>query len=187
MKGDNEALTTTKALTATHDNKSDDKSDTTIDARSDASNEDLVASAQALIAISESPSAPSSESPVTAAKTLLLLHSRDVRAAGALRTGEARTVTGKSTKAGSKAPEETARLVHLAHNAYIDTLMIPRCPVQRSAIALQQTWDAKNMRYVLGSRMYRRPAWQRTMWEWVERQMESEGMGMGEWEVVCEE
>lgn len=252
----------------------DEKSDTTIDARTDASKEDLEATAEALIAIKERHPAPS-ESLVTGAETLLLLAARDVRAApeevaavagSSMATSRGRTRTGKTlasdeppaarevhaapgalarlyltgtegledvsksdgtanaldawkprparvsalmadasnppkapTHAASKAyspsplststtpsaptptptPTETARLAH------IDTLMIPRCPVQRQLIEIQHAWALGEMIFLFGNRWHRRLEAQRAMAAWVQRRRESEGLEVREWEVAC--
>ncbi|KFZ12934.1 hypothetical protein V501_03974 [Pseudogymnoascus sp. VKM F-4519 (FW-2642)] len=267
----------------------DEGSDTTIDARTDGSNEDLVATAEALINIGERHAFPS-ESPEGAAEALLLFAAHDVRAAseevvatsgsyvgasgGCTETGEQLTTNepqttlevqrdvqaaaetlarlhltrpaeadnvitadnkanaaaetwkprvarisaiiadapgpskafGDSTQAASKVyppsplsisttpsasepaptPAETAETTRLAHLAHIDTLMIPRCPVQRYLLALQHTSNAKHTIYKWEGCWYGREGWRREISEWVQLEGESRGMGMGEWEDVCD-
>ncbi|OBT59364.1 hypothetical protein VE04_00478 [Pseudogymnoascus sp. 24MN13] len=267
----------------------DEGSDATIDARTDGSNEDLVATAEALIDIGERHAFPS-ESPEGAAEALLLFAAHDVRAVseevvatvgsyvgasgGCTETGEQLTTNepqttlevqrdvqaaaetlarlhltrpaeadnvitaddkanaaaetwkprvarisaiiadapdpskafGDSTQAASKAyspsplststtssaselaptPAETAETARLAHLAYIDTLMIPHCPVQRYLLALQHTSNAKHTIYKWDGCWYGREVWRREISEWVQLMRESRGAGMGEWEEVCD-
>ncbi|OBU00824.1 hypothetical protein VE01_01258 [Pseudogymnoascus verrucosus] len=267
----------------------DEGSDTTIDARTDGSNEDLVATAEALINIGERHAVPSA-SPERAAEALLLFAAHDIRAAseevvatagsyagasgGCTETGEQRTTNepqttlevqlevqvaaetlarlhltrpaeahdvitaddeasaapstwkprvarisaiiadepgpskpfGDSTQVASKAyspsplsasttpsasepgptPAETAETARLARLAHIDTLMIPRCPVQRYLLGLQHTLNAKQTIYKWEGCWYGREGWRREILEWMQLEREIRGMGMGEWENVCD-
>lgn len=99
-------------------------------------------------------------------------------------TAPAPTSAPAPAPAPSATPSETQ--TQTARLAHINTLMIPRCPLQRQLLEIQHAWALAEMIFLFGNRWRRRPDAQRAMAEWVRGRRESEGVEEREWEEVCE-
>lgn len=87
-----------------------------------------------------------------------------------------------STTASTIATSELARLEHLA---YIDTFMIPHCPLKRSRLARIQTFYANHAKLKLGRVWYLVPDARRVMLDWLLEQAWIEDVSFEDWEDVC--